>query len=68
MVDSLKAYYNGNSYLLAENVAVYLLDDDEYRYASLGLILDGDYQLTGYYDKSSSSGGRIRVIVAEVDA
>lgn len=66
-VDSLKAYYNENSYPLAENVAVYLLDDDEYRYVSLGLIQDGDYQLTGYYDKSSSYGGRIRVIVAEAN-
>lgn len=56
---------NNQSYTLAENVAVYELDDGTYRYSSLSRVNGGDYTLTGWYDKAESAGGRIRVIVAE---
>ena len=54
---------DGDTWKLAENVQVFLYDKG-YSYASLGYVSEG-YKLTGYYDKSISKGGCIRVIVAE---
>jgi hypothetical protein len=48
-----------------DNVLVYEYKDSAYYLTSLSLISDLDeYNLTGYYDRSTSEGGRIRVIIA----
>lgn len=51
-------------YTLSEQVAVYVYENGEYLPSSLSRVKEGDYTLTGWYDKSESAGGRIRVIVA----
>ena len=43
---------------------VYVYDKGDYLLSSLSKVTEGDYALTGWYDKSESAGGRIRVIVA----
>ena len=63
--DQIAVGENNQRYTLAENVAVYVLDDGTYQYSSLSRVNGGDYTLTGWYDKAESAGGRIRVIVAE---
>ncbi len=52
-------------YALSEQVAVYVYEKGEYLLSSLSRVTEGDYALTGWYDKSESAGGRIRVIVAQ---
>lgn len=53
------------AYLLADNIPVYLLQDETYYQSSLSLIADtAQYSLKGYYDKSETDGGRMRVIIA----
>lgn len=59
---------SGNTkYPLSDNVQVYLKDNNNnYTIIPIGDITDGkDYDLTAYYDKAVSSGGRVRVIVAK---
>ena len=51
-------------YALSEQVVVYVYDKGDYLLSSLSKVTEGDYALTGWYDKSESAGGRIRVIVA----
>ncbi len=51
-------------YALSEQVVVYVYDKGEYLLSSLSKVTEGDYTLTGWYDKSESAGGRIRVVVA----
>lgn len=64
-VDALTAVTQDNSsFPVSDAVAVYELEDNTYRLSSLERIRTG-YTLTGYYDKSASQGGRIRVIVAK---
>ena len=53
------------TYQLSDQVIVYEKRDGKYYEASLGHILEGEYSLTGYYDKGPGDGGRIRVIIAE---
>ena len=55
---------NRVEYALADQVVVYVYQDGEYLLSSLSKIAEGDYTLTGWYDKTESAGGRIRVIVA----
>ena len=52
--------------VLADDVVVYTYSDSAYRYLGQGLsqVTGGGYALTGWYDKTESEGGRIRVIVA----
>ena len=33
--------------------------------SSLSRVAEGDYVLTGWYDKTENAGGRIRVIIAQ---
>lgn len=57
---------NGNtSYTLSDTVLVYRYSGGTYYLSSLSAVQDGDYTLTGWYDKSESQGGRIRVIIAK---
>ncbi len=55
---------NGKSYPISEKVAVYIYKNSAYSYTSLSEVLQGQYVLRAYYDKESSEGGRIRVIIA----
>ena len=52
-------------YALSEQVVVYVYENGDYLLSSLSRVASGDYTLTGWYDKSESAGGRIRVIVAK---
>jgi len=61
---SLKA---GNEiYLISDNVSVYKKDfNNNYTIVTFDEVIGNkDYSLTAYYDKSTASGGRVRVIVA----
>ena len=63
-VDALTAVTKDNeSFPVSDGVAVYELENGDYRLSSLERVRSG-YALTGYYDKAVSDGGRIRVIVA----
>lgn len=64
-VDGNTAYGSNRQYTLSDNVLVYEIRDNEYYLSSLALVTGGDFSLTGYYDKSMSEGGRIRVLLAE---
>ena len=64
-VDALTAVATDNtSFPVWSSVAVYELSGNDYRLSSLERVRTG-YTLTGYYDKSISDGGCIRVIVAK---
>ena len=56
---------DNRQYTLSETVAYYVVVNGEYQLTTLSRIQDGDYSLTGWYDKDESVGGRIRVIVAQ---
>lgn len=56
---------DNRQYALSETVAYYVVVNGEYQLTTLSRIQDGDYSLTGWYDKDESVGGRIRVIVAQ---
>ena len=51
-------------YALSEQVVVYVYENRDYLPSSLSKVTEDGYTLTGWYDKSESAGGRIRVIVA----
>ena len=36
-------------------------------YSDLSRVTSGGYDLTGWYDKAESEGGRIRVVIAEAE-
>ena len=55
---------DGAKYTLAENTPVYISKDGSCSLSSLSAINTSDYTLSGYYDKPSSSGGRLRLIIA----
>lgn len=51
-------------YTLSDNVLVYEYRSGTYYLSSLARVQDGEFTLTGWYDKTDANGGRIRVIVA----
>ena len=60
------AVYSGNqSYTLWDSVAVYEYRNGKYYLSSLRAVQDGGFEITAWYDKAESSGGRVRVIVAK---
>ncbi len=64
-LDALTAVTQANaSFPLADAVAVYELDNHEYRLSSVERVRTG-YTLTGWYDRPAAQGGRIRVIIAK---
>lgn len=68
VVDGYTAYAANRKYAVSEAVVVYeLRDDDKYYLSSLGVVTDGSFTLTGWYDKAESDGGRIRVVIATQD-
>lgn len=56
---------DGRKYALSEHLVVYVYENGAYRLSNLDRVLAGDYDITGWYDKGESSGGRIRVVVAK---
>lgn len=60
-----KAYTKGvNEYEVADNTRVYIKEAGEYKVYDLDKLKTGNYTMTGYYDKKTDNGGKIRVIVA----
>ena len=51
-------------YTLSDNLMVYEYQDGAYYLSTLARVQGGRFELSGWYDKSESLGGRIRVIVA----
>ena len=64
-VDGQTAISANQRYTISDQAAVYVLRDGKYLLSSLGVVTDGTYTLTGWYDKAESQGGRIRVIIAQ---
>ncbi len=53
-------------YQLADEVAVFYYNAGKYNFVTLSDVSDlKKYELTAYYDKSTSLGGRVRVIIAK---
>ncbi len=52
-------------YKLSQQVWVYVYEDQSYQLSNLNRVAEGEYTLTGWYDKEETDGGRIRVIVAK---
>lgn len=60
------AKIGNQTYLLSDKVIVYQKKDlNTYMKIPLDDAINGDYKLTAYYDKTQTSGGRIRIIIAE---
>ena len=55
---------SGTTRLLSDTVQIYESRDGEYYLTSAALLDSKSYTLRGFYDKSQSSGGRIRVVIA----
>lgn len=53
---------NNQKYTLSDNVLVYEYRNGQYYLSSLARLENGG-DITGWYDKAESAGGRIRVIV-----
>lgn len=58
------AWAESKQYAVAEDVQVYLEQDDQYYLTDLSGVNAEDYRLTGYYDDFGVLAGKIRVIVA----
>ena len=52
-------------YTLSDSVLVYEFRDGRYYLSSLARAEDSAATVTAYYDRSESSGGRVRVIVVK---
>ena len=59
-----EAVIGSYSYLLADNVVVYLRDS-QFNFMKIPIeqAISSGYKMTAYYDKAQSSGGRIRIII-----
>ncbi len=54
------------AYLLSDTVSVYQKDyNSNYTSITLTDAINGNYSLTGYYDKPEGEGGRVRIIIAQ---
>lgn len=61
-----EAKIGNQTYLLSDKVVVYHKTDlSTYMKIPLDDAINGDYNLTAYYDKAQTSGGRIRIIIAQ---
>ena len=61
-----EATVGNQTFLLSDKVVVYLKKDSTtYMKITLDDAINGDYKLTGYYDKAQTAGGRIRIIIAQ---
>lgn len=60
------ATIGSKTYLLSDDTIVYLRKEaNTYLKIPIEEAIDTNYRMTAYYDKAESSGGRIRIIVAE---
>ena len=59
------AYANNRTYTVSDSVVVYEVRDNKYYLSSLALVAEGNFTLTGWYDKAENDGGRIRVVLAK---
>lgn len=60
------AVIGGQKYLLSDKVVVYhKTDASTYMKMPIDDAINGNYSLKAYYDKAQTSGGRIRIIVAQ---
>lgn len=65
-IDGLEVKTTGSSYTMADEVAVYYLNDSKYYETTLTSVDDlNKFKLTAYYDKAMQLGGRVRVIIAQ---
>lgn len=65
-LDTTHAVIANQEYLLSDKVVVYKKTDfTNYMKITLNEAIESEYSMTAYYDKPASSGGRIRIIVAE---
>ena len=53
------------SYTMSDTVQVYEYRDGEYYLSNLDRVDIGTHELTAWYDKLQSEGGRVRVIIAK---
>lgn len=61
-----EALIGSQKYLLSNDVVVYHRKDaSTYMKIPLDDAINGNYRLTAYYDKAQTSGGRIRIIIAQ---
>lgn len=61
-----EALIGSQKYLLSDKVVVYhRMDASTYMKIPLDDAINGNYRLTAYYDKAQTSGGRIRIIIAQ---
>ena len=63
-----EAEISGNKYLLSDDVVVYRKPKgtiNNYFKIPVEDAISGNYRMTAYYDKAQSSGGRIRIIIAQ---
>jgi len=63
-LNTTSAQTEDGKFELGNGVCVYVYKNGNYNLSSISAVNGGGYTLYGYYDKSISSGGRIRVIVA----
>ena len=59
---------NNKTYKISDKVQVYKRTsaiDGNYSLVSINDVLDGDYSISAYYDKDTTTGGRIRIIIAK---
>lgn len=65
-IDGLEVKSTAESYIMADEVAVYYLNDSKYYNTTLSNVDDlNKFNLTAYYDRTMQLGGRIRVIIAQ---
>ncbi|MGN0106874.1 MAG: S-layer homology domain-containing protein [Hominilimicola sp.] len=61
-----EALIGSQKYLLSDKVVVYhRTDSSTYMKMPIDDAINGNYRLTAYYDKAQTSGGRIRIIIAQ---
>lgn len=67
-VNSMYVKTNSANCRMANDVMVYIRDNSQYYRSTLSqLISNGtEYDITAYYDKAESEGGRIRIIIADI--
>lgn len=62
-----EAVINNQKYLLSDDVIIYRRPANTSNYMKIPIeeAIAGDYRMTAYYDKAQTSGGRIRIIIAQ---
>lgn len=63
-LNTLYAQTEDGKFELGSGVSVYVYKNSSYNLSSISAVNGGGYTLYGYYDRSISAGGRIRVILA----